>query len=76
MESFGKNPFMDYRNNVPFMDLTGFIMNQRTEVEDIPAKSLKAYLFKKKCSTMINFRRLKYRATCESYMGVSRERKR
>ena len=72
MEFFGKNPFMDYRNCVPFMDLSGFIMKQPAEVENHPAESLKAQLFKKKCTTMINLRRLKYRSMCEAYQGVSR----
>ena len=69
MESFGKNPFMDFRNSVPFMNLSGFVMKQNSEIEEHPAHSLKAYLFKKKCSSMINLRRLKYKAMCEAYMG-------
>ena len=47
MEFSGKNPFMDYRNSVPFMDLSGFVNNQDIEVENYPAKSLKTYLFRK-----------------------------
>ena len=74
MESFGKNPFMDYRNRVPFMDLSGFVMNQETVLDSYPAPSLKVHLFKKKCASMINMRRLKYRAMCEAYQGVSRTR--
>ena len=69
MESFGRNPFMDYRNRVPFMDLSGFIANQECAFEEKPAESLKIQLFKKKCSKMINLRRLKYRAMCEAYRG-------
>ena len=69
MESFGRNPYMDYRNRVPFMDLSGFVLKQETEIENHPAQTLKASLFKKKCSTMINLRRLKYRAMCEAYRG-------
>ena len=72
MEAFGKNPFMDYRNRVPFMDLSGFVINQQTEFENYPAPSLKAHLFKKKCASLINMRRLKYRAMCEAYQGISR----
>ena len=72
MESFDRNPFMDYRNRVPFMDLSGFVMKQDTEIENCPAESLKAHLFKKKCVSMINLRRLRYRAMCEAYMGVKR----
>lgn len=67
MESFGKNPYMDYRNSVPFMDLSGYVLKQPSVIEDYPAPSLKAYLFKKKCSGMINMRRLKYRSMCEAY---------
>ncbi len=72
MESFGRNPYMDYRNRVPFMDLSGFVMKQPVEVEERPAQSLKSYLFKKRCTTMINLRRLRYRAMCEAYQGISR----
>jgi hypothetical protein len=72
MESFGRNPFMDYRNSVPFMNLAGFVMKQDIETENKPAQSLKAYLFKKRCASMINLRRLKYRAMCEAYQGISR----
>ncbi len=72
MESFGKNPFMDYRNCVPFMNLSGFVLKQPAEVENCPATSLKQQLLKKRCVSMINLRRLKYRAMCEAYQGVSR----
>ena len=72
MESFGRNPFMDYRNRVPFMDLSGFVLKQDIEIEDHPAQSLKVSLFKKKCSGMINLRRLKYRAMCEAYQMRNR----
>ena len=64
---FRKNPYMDYRNSVPFMDLSGFVVHQSSAIDEHPAKSLKAQLFKKKCSSMINLRRLKYRAMCEAY---------
>ena len=67
MESFGRNPFMDYRNRVPFMDLSGFVCRQPEVLEEHPAESLKSHLFKKKCSRMINLRRMKYRAMCEAY---------
>ena len=70
MESFGKNPFMDYRNSVPFMNLSGFVLKQPTEIENYPAQSLKMHLLKKKCTSMINLRRLKYRAMCEVYQGL------
>lgn len=70
MESFGKNPFMDYRNSVPFMNLSGFVLKQPTEIENYPAQSLKMHLLKKRCTSMINLRRLKYRAMCEVYQGL------
>ena len=66
-DTFGKNPFMDYRNCVPFMDLSGFVMKQSHVTDEVPALSLKTQLMKKKCSRMINLRRLKYRAMCEVY---------
>ena len=66
-EISGRNPFMDYRNSVPFMDLSGFIVKQPSAIDEHPANSLKLQLFKKKCSGMINLRRLKYRAMCEVY---------
>ena len=49
------------------MDLSGFVMNQSTEFENKPFEPLKLQLFKKKCASMINIRRLKYRAMCEAY---------
>ena len=62
-----RNPFMDYRNSVPFMDLTGFVLKQPCFMEEIPAPSLKEHLLKKKLSTMINLRRLQYRKRVEEY---------
>lgn len=62
-----RSPFMDYRNTVPFMDLSGFVVKQPTIVEEIPAKSLQEHLMKKKLSTMINLRRLQYRKLVEAY---------
>ena len=73
MEFFGKNLYMDYRNRVPFMDLSGFVIKQDTEIENCPTQSLKMYLFKKRCTSMINLRRLKYRAMCEAYREINRE---
>ena len=67
MELFGKNPYMDYRNSVPFMDLSGFVVKQKNAVEDYPVESLKSQLFKKKFSRMINLRRMRYQAMCEAY---------
>ena len=36
----GKNPYMDYRDRVPFMDLSGFMLNQPKFADEIPAESL------------------------------------
>ena len=66
-EFCGRNPYMDYRNVVPFMDLSGFIVKQPDFMEDQPAASLKERLFRKKFSNMINRRRLRYCAMCEVY---------
>ena len=62
-----RSPYMDYRNSVPFMDLSGFIVKQPTIVDDVPAKSLKEHLLRKRFSTMINLRRLQYRKRVEDY---------
>lgn len=63
----GKNPYMDYRDRVPFMDLSGFLQNQPKITDEMPAESLQAQLFKKRCSRMINMRRMRYRVMCEEY---------
>lgn len=62
-----KSPYMDYRNSVPFMDLSGFIVQQPTIAETMPAKSLQEHLLKKRLSTMINLRRLQYKKRVEDY---------
>lgn len=62
-----RSPFMDYRNSVPFMDLSGFVLKQPNIAEDIPAMSLQQHLLKKRLSTMINLRRLQYRKRVEDY---------
>ncbi len=62
-----RSPFMDYRNTVPFMDLSGFVVKQPKAVEEIPAMSLKEHLLRKKLSTMINLRRLQYCKRVEIY---------
>lgn len=68
MQEFSpRNPYMDYRNTVPFIDLSGFIMNQPNLAEQLPAKSLKEHLLRKRLSTMINLRRLQYRKRVEDY---------
>lgn len=66
-EFIPRNPYMDYRNSVPFIDLTGFINKQPKFTEEKPAKSLQEYLLKKRLSTMINLRRLQYRKRVEDY---------
>ena len=55
-----KSPYMDYRNSVPFMNLSGFVVRQENAIDEIPAMSLSQHLLKKKMSCMINLRRLKY----------------
>ena len=62
-----KSPYMDYRNTVPFIDLSGYIVKQSTFTEEMPALSLKQHLLKKRLSTMINLRRLQYRKRVEEY---------
>ena len=62
-----KSPYMDYRNTVPFIDLSGYIVKQPTITEDLPAISLQQHLLKKRLSTMINLRRLQYRKRVEEY---------
>ena len=63
----GQNPYMDYRDSVPFMDLTGFLSRQPKITDNLPQKSLREYLLRKKFSTMINLRRLEYRVRVEEY---------
>ncbi len=62
-----KNPYMDYRNSVPFMNLSGFVVKQPKITEEMPAKSLQEHLMRKKFSTMINLRRLQYCMRAEGY---------
>lgn len=71
-EFIGRSPYMDYRNSVPFMDLSGFIVQQPKLSEEMPAKSLQEYLMKKKLSTMINLRRLQYCKRTEEYRNGRR----
>ena len=63
----GRNPYFDYRDSVPFMDLSGFISNQSKITDNLPQKSMREYLLRKKFSTMINLRRLEYRVRVEEY---------
>ena len=62
-----RSPYMDYRNSVPFMDLSGFVIKQPIITEQMPAMSLQQHLLKKKLSTMINLRRLQYCKRVEDY---------
>ena len=62
-----KSPFMDYRNTVPFIDLSGYIVKQPSLIEEVPAITLQQHLLKKRLSTMINLRRLQYRKRVEEY---------
>ena len=62
-----KSPFMDYRNTVPFIDLSGYIVKQPSLIEEVPAVSLQQHLLKKRLSTMINLRRLQYCKRVEEY---------
>ncbi len=66
-EFLGRNPYMDYRNVVPFMDLSGFVAKQPSAIEEKPAKTLKEHLFQKRFVKMVNFRRMQYRVMCEEY---------
>ncbi len=66
-EQFKRNPYMDYRNVVPFMDLSGFIVKQPVELENHPAAPLQLQLMKKKFSKMVNLRRMQYCRLCEEY---------
>ena len=72
-EFSGRSPYMDYRNSVPFMDLSGFVVKQPNFADELPVKSLQEYLMKKKLSTMINLRRLQYCKRTEDYRNGRRE---
>lgn len=66
-EQYRKNPFMDYRNVVPFIDLSGFIVKQPHVLDEKPALSLQEQLIRKKFSRMVNLRRMQYCKLCEDY---------
>ncbi len=66
-EQYRRNPFMDYRNVVPFMDLSGFVVKQPHALEDKPAINLQEQLMRKKFSKMVNLRRMQYCKLCEDY---------
>ena len=67
-----KNPYMDFRNSVPFINLSGYIVKQPLISNELPAKSLKEYLFKKKFPSIINLKRLHYRIAAEEYRNGRR----
>lgn len=71
-EQYKKNPYMDYRNVVPFMDLSGFVIKQPNAMEEKPAMSLQEQLMKKKFSRMVNLRRMQYCKLCEDYRNGRR----
>ena len=64
--NFGRSPFMDYRNVVPFMDLSGFIVKQPSALDEVPITDLRLQLFKKRFSGMVNVRRMRYKMMCEA----------
>lgn len=66
-EQIKKSPYMDYRNTVPFIDLSGYVVKQPTFWDETPVKSLQEYLRSRKFSLMINLRRLQYRKSVEEY---------
>ena len=71
-EQYKRNPYMDYRNVVPFMNLSGFIVQQPNALDEKPAKSLQEHLIKKKFSRMVNLRRMQYCKLCEDYRNGRR----
>ena len=66
-EQYRKNPYMDYRNVVPFMDLSGFVVKQPHALDEKPTATLKEQLMRKKFSRMVNLRRMQYCKLCEEY---------
>ncbi len=71
-EQYKRNPYMDYRNVVPFMNLSGFIVQQPNVLDERPAKSLQEHLIRKKFSKMVNLRRMQYCKLCEDYRNGRR----
>ena len=71
-EQYKRNPYMDYRNVVPFMNLSGFIVQQPNVLDEKPAKSLPEHLIRKKFSRMVNLRRMQYCKLCEDYRNGRR----
>lgn len=71
-EQYKRNPYMDYRNVVPFMNLSGFIVQQPNVLDEKPAKSLQEHLIRKKFARMVNLRRMQYCKLCEDYRNGRR----
>ena len=71
-EQYKRNPYMDYRNVVPFMNLSGFIVQQPNVLDEKPAKSLQEHLIRKKFSRMVNLRRMQYCKLCQDYRNGRR----
>ena len=71
-EQYKRNPYMDYRNVVPFMNLSGFTVQQPNVLDEKPAKSLQEHLIRKKFSRMVNLRRMQYCKLCEDYRNGRR----
>ena len=71
-EQYKRNPYVDYRNVVPFMNLSGFIVQQPNVLDEKPAKSLQEHLIRKKFSKMVNLRRMQYCKLCEDYRNGRR----
>ena len=71
-EQYKRNPYMDYRNVVPFMNLSGFIVQQPNVLDEKPAKSLQEHLIRKKFSRMVNLIRMQYCKLCEDYRNGRR----
>lgn len=72
MKENNRNPYMDYRNVVPFMDLSGFIVKQPTFLDEAPALSLQEQLMRKKFVKRVNLRRMYYCKLCEEYRNGRR----
>ena len=67
-----KNPYMDYRNIVPFMGLSGFVVKQPYIADETPAMSLQESLMRKKFTRSVNIRRMIYCKQCEDYRNGRR----
>ena len=60
-EQSRRNPYMDYRNVVPFMDLSGFVVRQPHALEEKPAMSLQEELMKKKFAKVQKSKNTRYK---------------